>query len=278
VSGSSKCSCFLCESERSLLLELRSADAIRRYREFASGIPILSGFPTAFELLKHLRSIAGDGNQDGMADSILSQLFRSHANQHQDLQQHLVLLILMPALHKTSRQLSLGFPSIAREDIAQHLLVSVLEILRSRSVLNQQSHFAFTTIRLLRRNAFRWALRETRFTTVVESGLREEIHDKFEPELSFESKVLLEQFLSRCLSDHQIIASEYQLLISFKVNGTRAGELAAQLGLSEIAFRHRMQRILNRLRKLAQEPLSLAKRRPTSASLPAHDEQFNSAA
>jgi hypothetical protein len=67
-------------------------------------------------------------------------------------------------------------------------------------------------------------------------------------------------------------------LISFKVEGIDAKELAAPLGLSEIAFRHRMQRILDRLRKIAREPSSPTKRSSVSAYSGADKQRFSSAA
>ena len=41
-----KCSCLLCDSEHSVLLELSREDAIRKCRDFASSRPVLSGVPT----------------------------------------------------------------------------------------------------------------------------------------------------------------------------------------------------------------------------------------
>jgi DNA-directed RNA polymerase specialized sigma24 family protein len=183
----------------------------------------------------------------------------------------------MPALHKTSRQISAGFPSIAREDIAQHLLTTILEILGSNSLRNQRSHFAFAAIRLLRRNSFRWALRETKLGGSTKPDPSEP-ERKLETDMGFETKFLLNEFLSRCLSNQQINHGEYQLLISFKVEGIDAKELAAPLGLSQIAFRHRMQRILNRLRKIAREPSSPTKRRSVSVSSRTDKQRFSSAA
>ena len=270
-----KCSCFLCDSEHSLLLELSREDALRKYRDFASSRPVLSGFPTALALLHRLRAIAADDDHQGSSDAILGEMFRPQPNQDHELQQHLLLLILMPALHKTSRQISAGFPSIAREDIAQHLLTTVLEILRSNSLGNQRSHFAFVAIRLLRRNSFRWALRETKLGGSAEPDPSE---SEGKTDMGFETKFLLNEFLSRCLSNQQINHGEYQLLISFKVEGIDAKELAAPLGLSEIAFRHRMQRILDRLRKIAREPSSPTKRSSVSAYSGADKQRFSSAA
>ena len=278
MSEPSKCSCFLCDSERSLLLELSREDALRKYRDFASSQPVLSSVPTALALLHRLRAIAADDDHQGSSDAILGELFRPQPNQDHELQQHLLLLILMPALHKTSRQISAGFPSIAREDIAQHLLTTVLEILGSNSLRNQRSHFAFATIRLLRRNSFRWALRETKLGGSTKKPDPSEPERKLETEMGFETKFLLNDFLSRCLSNQQINHSEYQLLISFKVKGIDAKKLATPLGLSQIAFRHRVQRILNRLRKIAREPSSPTKRRSVSVSSCTDKQRFSSAA
>jgi len=209
--------------------------------------------------------VASDNDQKDVADAPLGELFRLNPKQDQELQQHLVLLVLMPALHKASRQLMAGFPSIPREDMAQHLLTTVLEILRSKAMRSQQSHFAFTIIRQLRRNSFRWALRESKFGANSEPEAHVMAETKVETDVSFETKLFLRDFLHRCLSNGQITQDEYELLIAFKLEKIDAGVLAAREDLSEIAFRHRLQRIINRLRRIAQHPLPPAKRRAASA-------------
>ena len=83
----------------------------------------------------------------------------------------MLLLILMPAVHRTSRQIAYGFPSLARDDVAQQLITSLLQILRSKSMLKQQSHFAFTITRLMRRHAFRWAIREAKLAPTQELAM-----------------------------------------------------------------------------------------------------------
>lgn len=258
------CAYATCDLEQSLLQELHSEQNTEKYRAFASQRSILSGFPTALALLRRLREMAADDDQKGSSDEILGDLLRLGENQDQELQQHLLLLILMPAVHKTSRQIAAGFPSLARDDIAQHLLTTILQILQSRTLLKQQSHFAFAITRLMRRRAFRWALRETRFVPICELGSLATTEPVVEAQISFETEVLLREFLQGCLSSGQLTEAEHGLLLSFKIEGIAAEVLAAREGLSEIAFRHRMQRVIDRLRRIARSPSQPAKRRVPS--------------
>jgi hypothetical protein len=46
-------------------------------------------------------------------------------------------------MHKTARQIATGFRSLASEEIAQHVVTTILEIIESKALLTQQSHFAF---------------------------------------------------------------------------------------------------------------------------------------
>ena len=182
----------------------------------------------------------------------------------QELRQRLVLLILIPAVHRTSRQIAHGFPSLARDDIAQQLLTSIMDILQSKLLLEKQSHFAFTITRLMRRQSFRWAIREARFTLAQEPLMP--ITPEAVVEDGFETAIHLREFLRGCLADGHLTGTEYELLVRFKIEGISAEVLASREGLSEIAFRHRMQRVVDKLRRIAQSPALGPKRRAASCT------------
>ena len=162
------CNCSICGVEQVLIENLGEEKTAQQYRRIVRESSILSSFPTALALLHRLREITTDEDHEDSSDAIVGDLLRPGENHGQELRHRLVLLMLMPAVHKTSRQIAYGFPSLARDDIAQQLLTSILEVLQSKPLLKQQSHFAFTITRLMRRHSFRWAIREARLAPTQE--------------------------------------------------------------------------------------------------------------
>jgi hypothetical protein len=260
------CNCSICGVEQVLIENLEEETTAQQYRRIVRERSILSGFPTALALLHRLRDITTDEDHEDSSDAILGDLLRPGESDGQELRHRLVLLMLMPAVHKTSRQIAYGFPSLARDDIAQQLLTSILDILQSKPLLKQQSHFAFTIIRLMRRHSFRWAIREARLAPTQEPATPVLAEAVIEAGIGFETTIHLQEFLRGCLSDGQLTETEHDLLMLFKIEGVSVEVLAAREGLSEIAFRHRMQRVIDRLRRIAQSPSLRTKRRPASGT------------
>ena len=262
----SACSCSICGVEQALIKKLAEKETAQQYDCLVRGSSILSGFPTALALLCRLRDTTTDEDQEDSSDEILRELLRPGESRGQELRQRLVLLILMPSVHRTSRQIAYGFPSLARDDIAQQLLTSILEILQSKPLLKQQSHFAFTITRLMRRHSFRWAIREARLAPAQELTIPVVAEGVHEAGIGFETAIHLQEFLRGCLYDGQLTETEHDLLMLFKIQGVSADVLAAREGLSEIAFRHRMQRVVDKLRRIAQSPSPRGKRRTASGT------------
>lgn len=262
--GCPSCCCSVCDLERALLAELDSGYNQNEYQTLASQSSVLSAFPTCNDLLLCLRESQKVENYASASDEILGELLRLSRNPESKIGRHLVLLILMPAIHKTSSQIAAGFLSLPRDDIAQHLVTSMLDILESHTLRAQTSHFAFTITRAMRRSAFRWALRESDLTG---SANTEDAMLTCLPANaggSFEPKIFLSDFLTRCLSCGLLSPSEHELLVLFKIQGVSSEVLAARHKVSDVAFRHRMQRVLEKLRRAARAPSS-SRRRPDDA-------------
>jgi hypothetical protein len=241
------CGCLICNLEKILLTELTSTSEIAAYHDLTATSLTLSCFPTSSELLQYLRrSESVDGNRG--TDDIFGELLRLGRDQHRDFTHRLLLVALMPALHKTSRIISSRFSLLAHDDVEQHIITSTLEILQSNALRTRRSHFAFAIAQSLRRSAFHWAIREAGILAyediddITESSLRAV------PETEFPISVQLETFLSGCLREGLLNKCEYELLISFKLHGMPAEQLAARQGQSEGAFRHRILRVVARLR------------------------------
>jgi len=254
MSGRPICCCPLCELEHALLGELKSGRAENEYRTLALQSSVMSAFPTSNELLLHLRESQKTESHASRADEVISELLLMSRNPQQEIWRHLVLLILMPAIHKTSSQIAAGFPSLTRDDIAQHLVTSVLEIVHSQTLQAKRSHFAFTIIRAMRRSTFRWALREADFAGAANT--QETVLSELPANAgdNFEIKIVLSEFLARCLSCGLLSPSEHELLVLFKIQGVSSESLAARQDISDVAFRHRMQRVIEKLRRAARAP------------------------
>ena len=69
--------------------------------------------------------------------------------------ERLLLLIFIPAVHATVRQVSDCYPFLPREDIVQHALTTLLDSLRSDDWRARRSHFAFSMARNVAKKHFR---------------------------------------------------------------------------------------------------------------------------
>ena len=248
----SKCYCLVCRMETSLIAELNDDRSQEQFQLLTASGPILSAFPTALDLVEHLHE---EDPQNSPSDPVLLELVARTADlAFGPTAQTLLLLVFVPTIHRTASQVKATFPSLARDDTAQYLFAALLEFLRSDELQSRRSHIAFTIARKVRRNGFRWAIRESR------NSFRNEVDTTgptlLETESGIEdshSPILLKQFLDRCQRRGWLSAEERQLLIQFKLERTSGPELARRTGLSVVAIRHRIQRVLDRLRRIAQK-------------------------
>ncbi len=261
-----RCRCPICDLEKRLLDELREEQHVQSYRQLAYQSSILSAFPTAQELLQGLSDLAKRDSHAHLCDQAIGELLRLGGKQNQGIANRLILLVLMPGIHKTVREIATGFRSLANEEIAQHVVTTILDIIESKVLLGQQSHFAFRITRLMRRHSFCWALRESKSVGVGDLAIPA-VDAVFDAGADFEPAVFLRSFLGGCLHSGLLTPSELELLMLFKVEGVKSDVLAARAGISEIAFRHRMQRLMERLRRTALWPSPILRRKsaPTVA-------------
>jgi len=248
------CNCTICKLEQNLLLELQQARYVEFFREIEVHYPILSGFPASLEPLARMRRRPASQDPADSSDTFLGELLRPASGEKQKLHRSILLLLLVPSLHKAWRQIAAGFPLLARDDIAQHVMVTALQVLDSISPNEQKSHFAFSIIRLLRRQAFRWAIHETRHTIEPQMDAADIPVPETAMAADLEAKVLLGEILQTCLSRGLLSEKEHELLMTFKIDGLGSRLLSAHEGLSDVALRHRVQRIVERLRRQVQAP------------------------
>jgi DNA-directed RNA polymerase specialized sigma24 family protein len=237
------------------MIELSDSRSREEFRLFAASNPVLSAFPTASQLIRKLRGHENH-DQNSYSDEILLDLLSSvNGTLFSQISQRIMLLVFIPAIHRTTSQIAFAFPSLTRDDTAQHLFAVVIEFLRSKELRSRHSHIGFTIARKIRRSAFRWAIRESH------RSLRNETDTTpariLETDASAEDShavMLLQQFLDYCQGRGWLSSEERQLLVQFKVEGISCRELARPGGHSAVAIRHRIQRVLDRLRRIAQAP------------------------
>jgi DNA-directed RNA polymerase specialized sigma24 family protein len=255
MKAGSSCDCLICRLEASLVAELSDRHKQEEFRLFTASSQTLSVFPTAVELILHLHR-QQDHEQNSSSDQILLEVLgRSGDALLHAMGQRLLLLVFVPTIHRTTTQITIAFPALTRDDTAQHLFTVLLEILPSSELQSRRSHLAFTIARKIRRSAYRWAIREAR------TSLRNEIDrtpatfpdSKVSGEDS-RSNILLRKFLDDCQRRGWLSAEERELLTQFKLEGTSGQELALRSGHSVVAIRHRVQRLLDRLRRIAGKP------------------------
>lgn len=252
------CDCLICRLEARLIAELSDGPRQEEFRLFASSSTTLSAFPTALKLLEHLHR--QDHEPNASSDQVLLEMLGRNGDLPLDsLRQSLLLLVFIPAIHRATTQITSAFPALARDDTAQHLFAVFLEFLPSRELQFRRSHLAFTIARKIRRGGFRWAIRESR------AALQREIDGNRDAPLEAEASrehshadILLEQFLDGCERRGWLSCEERKLLTQFKLERVSGPELARRSGHSAVAIRHRVQRLVDRLRRIAGKSASPA--------------------
>ena len=246
------CGCLVCRLEKSLTAELRAETASHEWACIAASSSILSRFAGPLDPVRKLH--APDEQTGGVsADTLLIEIVRQNENAPPpSVWQRILFLAFIPTIHRTASQVRMLFPALARDDTSQHVLTAFLEVLGSPELRARQSHVAFTIARKLRRQVFRWAIRETQGAAPEESGgeVIKEVENAAAQEPLY-AEVVLDQFLNNCQKMGWLSTEERELLVRFKLDGVTCREIAGRNGNAAAAVRHRIQRLLDRLRRLA---------------------------
>src|SRR4029077_13960637 len=193
------CNCLICRLETTLAAELDAHENAEWHRQLVASNLVLSGFPTPIDLIQHLHHPEIDHHYPA-SDKILIELLRPGTHPFlEQFRNSMLLLVFIPTIHRTTSQLSASFPSLARDDIAQHLIMVLLEFLASKELQSRQSHLAFTVARKIRRAAFRWAIHQSRIAAIEQpdgspiTPLRPQASEDHS-----HSAVVLREFLDNC--------------------------------------------------------------------------------
>lgn len=249
-----KCGCLVCRLEATLAGELGRGSHHSAFEDLGSTCAALSRFPTALALVHQLHSQQELALNSSFSDQIFLELLGlANGDASSEVVRKLLLMSFIPSLHRTVTQIAVTFPSLARDDTAQHLFAVLLEFLSSKELLARRSHIAFTVARKLRRSAFRWAIRESKHSLHKDDPGSADMSLESDPtDQGHHAAVLLHQFLDSCQRRGWLSLEERQLLTQFKLEQMSGREIAQRTGHSSVAIRHRVQRLVARLRRIAQ--------------------------
>jgi DNA-directed RNA polymerase specialized sigma24 family protein len=249
------CECVVCTVEQELLKTLNTQTARDHFKALAHNYSVPNHLSSPLEVVAQLHGQAGRMDHDP-GNQILHTLIHAVSDQaFEDLSQQLLLVAFTPAIHKTCRDVCGQFPALTREDVAQQASAFLLEAARSPFMLRQNGHLPIALVRRLRRETFRWAIKENENSIAQEKaaswdGSQEEaVSDE-----DLEQVYALFEFLRHSRDAGLLSDADEELLIKYKCEGFEAKELAAHSArrASPAAIHLRLQRILNRLRRAAQ--------------------------
>jgi DNA-directed RNA polymerase specialized sigma24 family protein len=247
------CDCIICRLEANLLEELSDKKGLQEFKRWAASSEVLAAFPTALELVAHLHRQQCDEHSSS-PDEILVELVAAGPNGvPHPFVERLLLLVFVPTMHRTTRQVSAAFPLLARQDTAQHLFAVFLEFLHSQELRSRKSHLAYAVARKMRRSAFRWAIRESRLDLDESDGPLNASPETEETAERTHPEALLAEFLDNCQRRGWLSEEERQLLTEFKLERVSGAEIARRSCHSVVAIHHRIQRLLERLRRIARK-------------------------
>jgi hypothetical protein len=236
------CRCPLCLVEQKLRAELRDPSNQESHRILLRGAPHLAVFRTAADLLSHLQSLNGNAS----SDPLLGELLDARALFPGSMVDGLFVLLFLPVLHATLRQVRKRYPALSREDTAQQALGALFEYLASARLRARETYLGFAIARKVRRATFEWAAREAK--SPLEAPRSDDPRETNSSESAadaFERASHLRHFFGRAVEGGTLTPGELDLLIQFKLEG------GAENGAFSNAERQRLKRLLGKLRRLA---------------------------
>ena len=249
-----QCNCHICKIERHLVISLSDPLCSEEFLRLAHAASSLGQFPNALALVEHLHSHRDGEKTVPSASEVVGSLMRSDsAISDTELRNSVLVLSFVPMIHRTYREVRAWFREIEAEDIAQQILTLFLELVASASPITINNHLPIALTRALRKNAFRWAEKEKRFTIQREFDKSQPCDEPGAID-TFETVSVLNDFLDHCHRIGILSVFERELLIKLKVEGFFAKEIIhTHTALSEKAVHWRVERILQRLQKAARD-------------------------
>jgi DNA-directed RNA polymerase specialized sigma24 family protein len=248
------CNCHICKIERHLVVSLSEPPCTDDFSRIAHVAAPLASFSTALALVEHLHAYRDGETSVPSASEVVGSLMQSSSIVSEtELRNSVLVLSFVPMIHRTYREVRAWFREIEAEDIAQQILTLFLELVGSTAPITISNHLPIALTRTLRKNAFRWAEKEKRLTIQREFD-KSQTSDEPSAIDTFETVSVLNDFLDHCHRLGILSVFERELLIKLKVEGFFAKEIIhTHTALSEKAVHWRVERILQRLQKAADE-------------------------
>ncbi len=254
------CTCSICDIERCIGLELALPETHEIYRQIVAEKPLFADFPTVFHLVASVHGCRDAKDGATFSDLIFAQLLSGPAAaDHWQYVERVLILVFIPTAHAAVRYVSHHYQFLAREDLSQVALITLIQCLRSRAWQAQRSHFGFTVARKLRRSLFRWARGEFESTSqFIAQRISEGFRFTQTAEESFERHAILRHFLNLCHQRAHLTPDEINLLVDLKLDETTDTGVPGPQGRTSNPFRQRLKRLMSKLRRLAQTPANNA--------------------
>ena len=248
------CNCHICKVERYLFTSLSEPPGSVQFSTLTSTSPPLAKFTSVSDLLGDLHARRNGDSTGPLAGELLAALLTSGVTIPDfELIHSVLVLAFTPTIHRTYREVRAWFRELEPDDIAQQILAFFLELTASTPVETLNALLPIMLARSLRKNAFRWAEKESRVLLQRERE-REGTRKSKEPaaEDNFESVSILNDFLDYCCQIGALSKFERDLLIKIRIEGFLMKEIpSTNPVLSARAVESRIQRILKRLQKVA---------------------------
>ena len=243
------CRCALCQLDSSLIARLEQPDAGAWYQALIARVFILSWFQDLPSLIAHMHARIKDAKGYRDSDLVyLALLEELKSTEHTEFAQALLLRALMPSLHKQFRDIRRSFPQFLSDDLAQQLVATCLEIVRSPGIRRKTSYLARSIVERTKRDTMRWSIRQYRTGSREETDkVIDEIFTEESSKTDFEPGVLLHTLLDKAVSTGILSPADRDLVAAYELERLSGEELGRREGLSPKALSSRVRTALARL-------------------------------
>jgi hypothetical protein len=250
------CTCTICDIEKCIGLELALPESHAIYRQIIAEKALFADFPTVFHLVASVHASRDAKDRTTFPDLIFTQLLSGPAAaDHWEYVEKVLILVFIPTAHAAVRHASRHYQFLAREDLSQVALTTLIQCLRSRAWQARRSHFGFSVARKLRRSLFQWARGEFESTSQFAARrVADEFPSTQTAEESFERHAMLRHFLNLCQQRSHLSPAEINLLIDLKLEEAIPIGVSVPQDRTSNPFRQRLKRLMTKLRRLAQTP------------------------
>ena len=248
------CNCHICKVERHLFTSLSEPPGSVQFSTLMLASPPLAKFTSVSHLLGDLHAKRNGDSTGPLAGELLAALLNSGATIPDfELIHSVLVLAFTPTIHRTYREVRAWFRELEPDDIAQQILAFFLDLTASAPVETLNAVLPIMLARSLRKNAFRWAEKESRVLLQREREREGQLkRNESARDDNFESVSILNDFLDYCCQIGALSKFECDLLIKIRIEGFLVKEISSTNPvLSARAVESRIQRILKRLQKIA---------------------------